>query len=143
MYDFATMMALSCNVPDRSKLYLSAARILRSGGIVGMLDIIKGPTDGLVLPVPWSRDGSTATSLLLNLEDTLAEASGAGLQHLRTQDISGEVLEWFENESKEISAGRSVGFEKFLPDWRQMSESQVQNLRKGHIRFQCLVFQKN
>lgn len=141
-YDFATMMALSCNVPDRRKLYQSTTSVLKPEGIVGMLDIIKGSTEGLVLPVPWSRDGSEATSLLLTTEDTIREAAIAGLQHRETKNVSTEVLAWFENESKEISVGRNVGFEKFMPDWETMVESQVQNLRNGHIRFECLVFQK-
>ena|SRR3989344_1867893 len=141
-YDFATMMALSCNVPDRRKLYQSTANVLKPEGIVGILDIIKGSTKGLVLPVPWSRDGSEATSLLLNTEDTIREAAIAGLRHRETRDVSTEVLAWFENESKEIFVGRNVGFEKFMPDWETMVESQIQNLSKGHIKFECLVFQK-
>lgn len=141
-YDFAIMMALSCNIVDRPKLYRSTVRILKPGGVVGMLDIIKGPNEGLVHPVPWSRDPSDSISLLLSRSDTIYTASENGLMHMKTQDVSKEVLAWFENEKEEISGGRSVGFEKFLPDWEKMVESQVQNLTNEHIKFECLVFSK-
>lgn len=141
-YDFAIMMALSCNIVDRPKLYRSTAKILKPGGTVGMLDIIKGPKEGLVHPVPWSRDPSSSISLLLSRQDTIYTASECGLMHMATQDVSKEVLAWFEKERDEIASGRSIGFEKFLPDWEKMVMSQIQNLTNEHIKFECLVFQK-
>jgi ubiquinone/menaquinone biosynthesis C-methylase UbiE len=141
-YDFAVAMALTCNITNRPKFYGSLARILKPGGIAGMMDIIKGPRDGLVTPVPWSRDGSDSISLLLTEDETIASAGEQELKHLRTRDVSAEVLTWFEKESEEIAAGRAVGFEKFLPDWEKMVESQIQNLKNEHVKFMCLVFEK-
>ena len=141
-YDFATMMAVSCNIPDRAGLYRSIHRVLRPGGVVGMLDIVKGPVEGLVLPVPWSRDGSETTSKLLTPRETIHEANDAELMFVTQQDVSPEVLAWFRNEQKELAQGRPVGFETVVPDWKDMVDSQVKNLAEQHIGFYCMVFSK-
>src|SRR3989338_3928651 len=141
-YDFATMMAVSCNIPDRQVLYQSIHRVLKPGGVVGMLDIVKGPTEGLVLPVPWSRDGADRTSKLLTPEETIHEANDAGLMFVTQQDVSPEVLAWFRNEQQELAQGRPVGFETVVPDWKDMVDSQVKNIAERHIGFYCLVFSK-
>lgn len=142
-YDFATMMALSCNVPERDQLYSSTARILKDNGVVGMLDIIKGPTKGLQLPVPWSRDGARSISLLLTRTETIEVANDAGLICDTAEDVSELVLEWFKRDHDEMVGGREVGFEKFLPDWQTMVSSQIMNLEREHIKFECLVFRKS
>ena len=141
-FDFATMMAVSPNITDRQKLYRSIAKVLKPGGLIGMLDLTQGPNP-IIFPTPWSRDGSPTTSKMLTNEQTVEEARKAGLSLAASQDVSGEVLQWFENEQKELAAGRSIGREKYLPDYKEMVDNQIRNLREDRLKFECLVFRKN
>jgi SAM-dependent methyltransferase len=141
-YDFATMMAVSCNIQDRDALYRSIYQSLKPGGVVGMLDIVKGDKDGLALPVPWSRDGAKDTSLLLNPDVTIVRAEAAGLTFESERNVSVEVLAWFQKEDRELASGRQLGFENIISDWAQMVKSQVQNLQEDKIAFFCFVFSK-
>lgn len=142
-FDFGLLMAVSCNIPERPQLYREIARVLRVGGRIGMLDILAGPTPGLVLPVPWSRDGAAATSLLLSRDETQAACAAAGLGLTASQDIGPQAIAWFENELAAIHEDRPVRIQKFVPDWQIMMQSQLANMHRGHIRFECLVFEKH
>lgn len=141
-FDFGLLMAVSCNIPDRSQLYREIARVLRPLGRVGMLDILAGPNPGIVLPVPWSRDGAADTSLLLDREQTIAACATAGLELVASRDISPEATAWFQDELAAIRENRPARIERFVPDWQAMMQSQLANMQRGHIRFECLVFEK-
>ena len=112
-----------------------------------MLDLVKGAEPGLVYPVPWARDSSDTANFLLTRTETIGMMREAGFSlvrlHETAKNINKDVLEWFKEERKTIAEDREVGFEKFLPDWTLMVESQIENIEKDHIRFECLVFQKD
>jgi|GEM_PF-214936 ubiquinone/menaquinone biosynthesis C-methylase UbiE len=141
-YDFAVMMAVSCNIPQRDELYQSIHRVLKPGGVVGMLDILKGPRSGLIYPVPWAQSESEGISRLLTAEETIAASRTAGLTLEAQQDVSQDVLAWFKNELEELDEGRPIGFETVFPRWLSAAQSQVANLEEDRIRFSCLVFTK-
>ncbi|MBI5456688.1 class I SAM-dependent methyltransferase [Candidatus Kaiserbacteria bacterium] len=141
-FDFATMMAVSPNVIDRPKLYQSIERVIKPGGIIGMLDLTQGAGGPPIFPAPWSIDGSPKTSLLLTHEDTVAEAGKAGLTLSDTRNITPEVLRWFQKEQKELKVGRRVGREQYLGRYQEMVDNQIRNLSEDRVRFECLVFRK-
>jgi len=141
-YDFAIMMAVTCNIANRKALYDSINKVLKTNSKIGVIDLVKGKNPGLVLPVPWSTDGKKETSFLLSEAETIEFAKNAGFSLMKKKDISKEVLDWFKKEHRALSKNRKIGFEVVLPEWPKMVKSQVRNLEKDHIRFMDFVFAK-
>lgn len=141
-FDFALTMAVSSNVDDRDAFYRELSRILKPGARLGMLEVVQGPTQGIVLPVPWSRDGSQSTNNLLTPSETSAMCRKYGLSRLKDIDVSSEALQWFEAEINKVDRGQEYSFQPVLSDWPAMGRSQIENLKKGHVQFRIMVFDK-
>src|SRR5690606_5294275 len=43
------------NIPDKLRLYREMHRVLEPGGTLAIHDILAGPSDEVLFPVPWAR----------------------------------------------------------------------------------------
>lgn len=74
-FDAAVTFHVAMNIADRPRLYGEVARVVRSGGLFAIYDVLKGPTKGEEFPVPWAE--TPATSFLVTpaeLRELLAQA---------------------------------------------------------------------
>lgn len=138
-FDFALMMAVSCNISDRQALCKSIYRTLKAGASIGMLEIVKGKNEGLVLPVPWSADGKRDTNFLLTEDETVKCFEGEDFRLVKKRVVSKEVLEWF----KKSKTDTGIGIHIAIPAWNEIARNQITNIEKDHIRFVLMVFSKN
>lgn len=75
-FDAAVSFHVAMNIEDRLGLYGELARVVRPGGPLCLFDVMKGPTDGMVYPVPWAE--TAVTSFLRSPDETGALLDAAG-----------------------------------------------------------------
>ncbi len=75
-FDAAVSFHVAMNIEDRQGLYGELARVVRPGGPLCLFDVMKGPTGGMVYPVPWAE--TAVTSFLRSPDETGALLDAAG-----------------------------------------------------------------
>ena len=90
-FDAATTFHVAMNIADRPRMYGEAARVIRPGGILACFDVMKGSTDGMVFPVPWSE--TEETSFLTTPEEMEALLVNAGFDVVHSEDRSELAIE--------------------------------------------------
>ena len=141
-FDFVIMMAVSCNIPNRNALHSFIARVLKSGGVCGILEPFQGSVPGCVLPVPWSIDGGNDTSFVLTPEETILEMEKVGLRLSGRRDVNGLAMKWFLDQQDITDSPTTPDRSTYFPEWSRMVENQIINIKKKHITFECMVFRK-
>lgn len=59
-FDVVWTQHTAMNIQDKRTLYAEIRRVLKSGGLLAIYDILAGPVGPLHFPVPWARDPSTS-----------------------------------------------------------------------------------
>lgn len=85
-FDAATTFHVAMNIADRARLYAEAARVVRPGGCFANFDVMKGPAEGMVFPVPWAESGDT--SFLVTPEEMERLLRDSGFDVVHTEDRS-------------------------------------------------------
>jgi ubiquinone/menaquinone biosynthesis C-methylase UbiE len=75
-FDAGLTFHVAMNIEDRARFYSELARVLREGARLCVFDVMKGPTPGMLYPVPWAE--TAATSFLRSAAETRALLEGAG-----------------------------------------------------------------
>jgi SAM-dependent methyltransferase len=91
-FDVVWTQHSTMNIPDKPRLYAEIARVLRPGGRLAMHEVMAGPVQPLLFPVPWAPDQSI--SFLLPPEEMRATIEGAGLSEVAWVDVTTPSLEW-------------------------------------------------
>ena len=110
-------------------------RVIKTGGIFTVYDVLQGEGGAIKYPVPWAREPSISfVATPLEMEKLLSEA---GFKILDVQDSTEESQFWFEARSKRMSESGPtlLTAQIFLgDDHPAMVKNQVQNLRERRIR---------
>ena len=116
------------NIPDKVTLYREIHRLLRPGGTLALYDILAGPAEPVVYPVPWAR---RPESSFLVTPETLRELLVAtGFTVTLWQDRTAVACEWFQ---RQVERGRDqkpapLGLHLLLgSDFRLMLANQQRN----------------
>jgi hypothetical protein len=81
------------NIEDHPSLYGEAARVLHTGAPLCVFDVMKGPTPGMLYPVPWAE--TRKTSFLKSREETGELLRAAGF-HIESEENMREfAIEFF------------------------------------------------
>lgn len=75
-FDAGVSFHAAMNIEDRETLYAELARVLRPGAPLCLFDVMKGPAEGMLYPVPWAE--TAGTSFLKSREETTALPDEAG-----------------------------------------------------------------
>ncbi len=75
-FDAAVSFHVAMNINDRRGFYAELARVVRPCGPICLFDVMKGPAEGMVYPVPWAE--TEETSFLRSPEETGALLGEAG-----------------------------------------------------------------
>ena len=59
-FDAAVTFHVAMNIADRLRLYAEVARVVRPKGFFAIYDVMKGPNEGMVFPVPWAETVETS-----------------------------------------------------------------------------------
>ena len=134
-FDAAMTIHVAMNISAKDWMYAEARRVVKSGGIFAVYDVLKGEGGEVLYPVPWAREPSISH---LETRDAMeALLKHAGFKILQIVDSTEESHGWFEEMLARMSASRQppVTFQAFLgDDYPEMVRNQVRNLSERRIR---------
>lgn len=134
-FDAGMSFHAAMNIPAKDMMFREARRVLRSGSVFVVYDVLRGEGGDIVFPVPWARDPSI--SHLATPEEMELLLGEAGFDIREVDDSTEESQAWFE-EMTEVMARKGpppVTFQVFLgDDFARMAKNQVRNLAERRIR---------
>ena len=83
-FDRATLLHVGMNIPDKERLCKETRRVLRSGGMFAIYDVMRTGEAQIAFPVPWAAD--EATSFLEPSETYRQALTAAGLEIVSERD---------------------------------------------------------
>lgn len=92
-FDAALSFHVAMNIDDRPRFYAELARTLRFGAPLCIYDVMKGPTDGMLFPVPWAE--TEQTSFLKSRDTTVALLADAGFDLVAEEDLREFAISFF------------------------------------------------
>ena len=134
-FDAAMTIHVAMNIPVKDKMYAEAKRVIKSGGVFAVYDVLKGEGGDVLFPVPWAREPSI--SHLVTHDEMEALLTQAGLEILQINDSTEESHGWFAAMAArmEDSGPPPVTFQTFMgDDFPEMVRNQDRNLSERRIR---------
>ncbi len=104
-FDAGLSFHVAMNIADRPAFYSELARTLRAGAPLCVFDVMKGPTAGMLYPVPWAQ--TDATSFLKSRDATVSLLAEAGLEYVAEENLRDLAISYF-REALEKSAASAV-----------------------------------
>ncbi len=94
-FDGAVTFHVAMNIPDRSRLYAEAARVLKSGSSLCLFDVMKGNGAGMYYPVPWAE--TEKTSFLKTTDETCGYLERSGFQVVKVESLKEFAVAFFKD----------------------------------------------
>lgn len=137
-FDVVLLQHVAMNISDRTRLYREIRRVLTSGGIFAIFDVVLNDGEPHY-PVPWAR--TPATSFLLTAAATRAAIEPAGFRTLAWQDDTEAAKAWAaqlraSGPPPSPNLGVVMG-----PDFAQLSANLGRNLMEGRLGILTAVFE--
>jgi ubiquinone/menaquinone biosynthesis C-methylase UbiE len=112
-FDAVWSQNATMNIPDKPRLFREMYRVLRPGGRMAVQDVMAGPVQPILFPVPWAHDESV--NFLRTEPETRSMVEAAGFR----------VITWLSNPSTTPRAGVNPGSKAAElvrhVDWSRMS----------------------
>ena len=129
-FDVVLLQHVAMNISDRTRLYHEIRRVLKSGGMFAIFDVVLNDGEPHY-PVPWAR--TPATSFLLTAAATRAAIEPAGFRTLAWQDDTEVAKAWIaqlraSGPPPSPNLGVVMG-----PDFAQLSANLGRNLMEGRL----------
>lgn len=134
-FDAVMTIHAAMNIAAKEALYAEAKRVLKSGRIFAIYDVLQGEGGPVVFPVPWARE--PAISHLATPEQMRRLLTGAGFAILAEQDSTEASVAWFQDVAARAAHADQppVVWRAHLgDDYPQMARNQVRNLAEQRIR---------
>jgi len=137
-FDVVLLQHVAMNISDRTRLYREIRRVLKSGGMFAIFDIVLNDGEPHY-PVPWAR--TPATSFLLTAAATRAAIEPAGFRTLAWQDDTEVAKAWIaqlraSGPPPSPNLGVVMG-----PDFAQLLANLGRNLMEGRLGILTAVFE--
>jgi ubiquinone/menaquinone biosynthesis C-methylase UbiE len=101
-FDAGLTFHVAMNIEDRCGFYAEFARVLRTGAPLCVFDVMKGPADGMVFPVPWAETGRT--SFLKSRDETIELLEASGFRIAAESNFHEFALQYFRDAMARASA---------------------------------------
>ena len=134
-FDAAMTIHVAMNIPAKDKMYAEAKRVIKSGGIFAVYDVLRGEGGDMLFPVPWAREPSI--NHLVTRNEMEALLTQAGLEILQIDDSTEESLGWSKTKLARMteSGPPPVTFQTFMgDDYPEMVRNKDRNLLERRIR---------
>jgi SAM-dependent methyltransferase len=137
-FDVVLLQHVAMNIADRTRLYREIRRVLKSGGMFAIFDVVLNDGEPHY-PVPWAR--TPATSFLLTAAATRAAIEPAGFRTLAWHDDTEAAKAWIaqlraSGPPPSPNLGVVMG-----PDFAQLSANLGRNLMEGRLGILTAVFE--
>jgi sarcosine/dimethylglycine N-methyltransferase len=137
-FDVVLPQHVAMNISDRPRLYREIRRVLKSGGMFAIFDVVLNDGEPHY-PVPWAR--TPATSFLLTAAATRAAIEPAGFRTLAWHDDTEAAKAWIaqlraSGPLPSLNLGVVMG-----PDFAQLSANLGRNLMEGRLGILTAVFE--
>lgn len=142
-FDVVWTEHVAMNIPDKSRLYSEMHRVLKPGGTLAIYDVLAGPTDPVLFPVPWAR--TPDTSFLVTPNELRQLLEKAGFTVTDWSDTTEVARAWFVSLAEKIrkEGFPPLGFHVLLgADFQAMAQNQGRNLQEGRIVLGQVVARK-
>lgn len=142
-FDVVWTQHVAMNVPDKATLYREMYRVLKPGGTVAIYDILAGPSEPVLFPVPWAR--VPETSFLVTPEELRRLLQASGFTIANWEDTTATARTWFTNLAKKIqdTGLPRLGFHLLMgQDFQVMAQNQRRNLEESRIALAQVVARK-
>jgi SAM-dependent methyltransferase len=137
-FDVVLLQHVAMNIADRTQLYREIRRVLKSGGMFAIFDVVLNDGEPHY-PVPWAR--TPATSFLLTAAATRAAIEPAGFRTLAWHDDTEAAKAWIaqlraSGPPPSPNLGVLMG-----PDFAELAANLGRNLMEGRIGILTAVFE--
>ncbi len=136
-FDAAITLHVAMNIEDREALYQETARVLKSGAIFSILDVMKKDNEALDYPVPWAMTADT--SFLKTAEEMQLLLENAGFSVIEVEDRTDMAIAFFKERlaaAQRSGAGKPppLGIHLIMKE-RAMEKfkNTLENIQKGRI----------
>ena len=92
-FDAAVSFHVAMNIGERDKFYAELARVMRSGAPLCVFDVMKGPSPGMIYPVPWAE--TEETSFLKSPAETSDLLRAQGFDIEREESLREFAIQYF------------------------------------------------
>lgn len=131
-FDAAITLHVAMNIKDRSGLYREIARVLKSGAVFCVYDVMKGVNDELRYPMPWAD--TEASSHLTTPEEMQGLLTTAGFSVEEVEDRTDFGIAFFRGRLSAGGAPSPLGLHVLMGETsREKSHNMLQNLERGAI----------
>jgi sarcosine/dimethylglycine N-methyltransferase len=143
-FDVVWTQHSTMNVDDKERLYAEARRVLRPRGRLAMHEVLAGPVQPVLFPVPWAAEETT--SFLLPQAKLRELIAAAGFRELAWQDTTAAALDWFKRVALPPlpqAAPPPLGMHLLLGDAAPaMMRGQVRNLEEQRLEIVQAAFER-
>jgi len=92
-FDAGVSFHVAMNIEDRVTFYTELARVLRPGAPLCLFDVMKGPSPGMIFPVPWAE--TEETSFLKSRDETADYLLAAGFSVTAEKSLRRFAIDYF------------------------------------------------
>jgi SAM-dependent methyltransferase len=142
-FDFATLLHVGMNIPDKAGLFREAYRILRPGGVFAVYEVMRTGPGELSFPVPWAE--REELSALETPDAYRKAAASAGFELREEKDRRSVALDFFDRvRSQASSASPSpLGLHLLMgPTVGQKTDNMISAIQAGTIAPVQMIFRK-
>jgi len=129
------------NIRDRPRLYAEVARVLRPGASFASYDVLKGPREAMLFPVPWAQ--TSEESYLVSPSEMVSLLDNAGFEVIHQEDRRNAAVEHHRARLKTATSGQalpSLGLHLLQrEDGPQASRNMMAMLEAEQITLQIVI----
>ncbi|BAX91205.1 class I SAM-dependent methyltransferase [Mycobacterium shigaense] len=130
IFDVAVSQHVQMNIPDKTRLYREARRVLLPSGLLGLWDIVIGEPGELGYPLPWAD--RPARSHLVTSAELRATVESTGFAIERWNDLTEQAAALMQS-LLPLPAG-PLGLHAFVVDFARKAENLTTALSDGRLR---------
>jgi ubiquinone/menaquinone biosynthesis C-methylase UbiE len=133
-FDAAYMLHVGMNIDDKAKLCSEVARVLRTGSVFGVYDVMRMADGEFTYPVPWAT--TPETNAVANPQTYRSALQSAGFEILSERDRTDFALTHFHLQSKMAASERPppLGLHTLMGERRRdQVRNMIESISAGRI----------